>query len=72
MNTVAFYLCLTDNVDKWTEHLTRDQEICNLVLVLLWLCRVTADEPLACCVLQLSHFSVLIMRLTSVETAGRD
>lgn len=72
MQTVSFYLCVTDNVDKWTEHVTSDQEICDLFLVLLWLCRVTADKPLVCSVLQLSHLSMQIMRLTSVETAGRD
>lgn len=46
MNTVVFYLLATDNIDKWMERLTRDQEICDLVL--LWLCRVTAEEPLVC------------------------
>lgn len=72
MQTVSFYLGVTDNVDKWTEHVISNQEIHDLFLVLLWLCRVTADKLLVCSVLQLSHLSVQIMRLTFVETAGRD
>lgn len=54
------------------QHLTSDQEMWDLFLVLLWFCSVNADKKvLVCSVLQLSQQSVQIMRLTSLETAGR-
>lgn len=71
MKIVTSYLCVTDNIEKQTEHLTNDW-ICDLVLGLLWLCRVTADKAVVCCVLQLSHLSMQMISLTSVETTVRD
>lgn len=71
MKTITFYLCVTDNTDKWTEHLTSSCEICSLFLVLLGLCGATADKPLVYSLLQLSRLSMQITRLTSVETTGR-
>lgn len=71
MKIVTSYLCVIDNVEKQTEHLTNDW-ICDLVWGLLWLCRVTADKPAVCSVLQLSHLSMQMISLTSVETTVRD
>lgn len=66
------YLLLMCNWEhRKTEHLTNDL-ICDLVLGLLWLCRVTADKPLVCSALQLSQLSMQMISLTSVETTVRD
>lgn len=44
MKIVTSYLWVIDNIENQTEHFTNDW-ICNLILGLLWLCRVTADKP---------------------------